>query len=200
LLSAAQIAPTLYKNDFEQATIGKVPDDVMVLDGPFSVRQVDGNKCLELAGDPIGSFAALFGPDGMIGADVSARVEAFSKGKRSPEFGIGAGGPGGYKLFAVPGQHRLELRKGEDVKAFAPFDWSAGSWTMLRVRVEPSGNQKWIIKGKAWRQGSNEPDAWMVNVEDPKPPSGKASLWGSDYSEQPIRFDDLNVIAVPQAG
>jgi hypothetical protein len=184
----------VYKNDFEQAAVGKVPDDIMVLDGMFTVRQIDGNKCLELAGDPIGSFAALFGPDGMTGADVQARIQAFPKGKRFPEFGIGSGGPGGYKLFAVPAQHRLELRKGEDVKGFAGFEWNAGSWTCMRLRVEPSCKDTWTIEAKAWRQGTGEPDAWMVRVDDPKPPSGKASVWGSDYSEQPIRFDDLTVV------
>ncbi|HSZ59024.1 MAG TPA: hypothetical protein VK797_25510 [Tepidisphaeraceae bacterium] len=200
LLSAAQISPTVYKNDFEQAQVGKVPDDILVLDGTFAVRQVDANKCLELAGDPLGSFAALFGPDGMIGADVSARIQGFPQGKRFPEFGIGAGGPGGYKLFAVPGQHRIELRKGEDVKAFASFDWSPGSWTCFRLRIEPGDKNTWAIKAKAWRQGTTEPEAWMVNAEDPKPPSGKASIWGSDYSEQPIRFDDLSVVSPSPAG
>jgi hypothetical protein len=197
-LCAAQAAPNVYRNDFEQSQIGKVPDDIMVLDGTFAVRQVAGNKCLELAGDPIGSFAALFGPDGMTGADVSARIQAFPQGKRFPEFGIGAAGPGGYKLLAVPGQHRLELRKGEDAKAFGSFDWSAGSWTCFRLRIEPGDKNSWTIRGKAWRQGTTEPDAWTVKVEDSKPPSGKASIWGSDYSEQPIRFDDLSVALVAQ--
>ena len=197
LLSAAQ-APNVYRNDFEQAQVGKVPDEIMVLDGTFAVRQIDGNKCLELAGDPIGSFAALFGPDGLIGADVSARIQAFPQGKRFPEFGIGAGGPGGYKIFAVPAQHRLELRKGEDVKAAAPFDWSPGSWTCFRLRVEPSDKRDSTIQAKAWKQGTTEPDAWMLRANDPKPPSGKASIWGSDYSEQPIRFGDLSVATVAQ--
>jgi hypothetical protein len=34
-------------------------------------------------------------------------------------------------------------------------------------------------------------------MEDTETPSaGKASLWGSDFSEQPIRFDDLSVAQV----
>jgi hypothetical protein len=50
------------------------------------------------------------------------------------------------------------------------------------------------MSGKAWTQGQNEPDKWMISATDTEAPSaGKASLWGSDFSEQPIRFDDLSV-------
>ncbi|HXE53721.1 MAG TPA: hypothetical protein VN541_11925, partial [Tepidisphaeraceae bacterium] len=88
----------VYRNDFEKAEQGKVPPDMTVLDGTFTVREVDGNKCLELAGDPLGSFGVLFGPERITAMDVKARIWAAAKGKRFPEFGIGAGDAGGYKL------------------------------------------------------------------------------------------------------
>jgi len=117
--------PVAYSNDFEKAEVGKVPDEFMVLDGPFAVRQVDGNKCLELTGDPIGAFGALFGPAGVSGSEVSARIWASPTGKRFPEFGIGANDAGGYKLMLLPGQNVVELRKGEEPLATAPFKWTA---------------------------------------------------------------------------
>ena len=57
-LIGAEASPTAYTNDFEKAEVGKVPDELMVLDGTFAVREVDGNKCLELAPDPVGSYGA----------------------------------------------------------------------------------------------------------------------------------------------
>lgn len=194
LLMGADAAPTSYTNDFEKAEVGKVPDDLMVLDGTFAVKQVEGNKCLELAPDPIGSFGALFGPDGLTAMDVKARIWSASTGKRFPEFGIGADDAGGYKLFVVPAKHIIELRKGDDPVASARFAWKDGDWTWLRLRVEPKDQKQWKISGKAWAQGHAEPNNWGISKSDSEAPSaGKASIWGSDYSEKPIRFDDLGV-------
>jgi hypothetical protein len=195
ILVLAANSPKTYTNDFEKAEVGKVPDDFMVLDGTFAVREVDGNRCLELAPDPIGSFGALFGPDGLTAMDVKARIWASSAGKRFPEFGIGADDAGGFKLFLVPSKHILELRKGDDPVASVPFDWKDGAWTWLRLRVEPKDDKRWAISGKAWAQGQAEPGDWGVSALDSEAPSaGKASIWGSDYSEKPIRFDDLSVM------
>jgi hypothetical protein len=189
--------PAPYSNDFEKSEIGKAPDDFMILDGTFAVREVDGNKCLELAGDPIGSFGALFGPDGATAMDVKARIWAAASGKRFPEFGIGADDAGGNKLFVIPASHSIELRKGDDAVASVPFTWSSGTWTLLRLRVEPK-DKTWTIQGKAWPQGQSEPQAWTITATDPEAPSaGKASIWGNAYSEQPIRFDDLAVMPIP---
>jgi hypothetical protein len=193
LLAADAPSPIAYSNDFEKAEIGKVPDEFMVLDGPFAVRQVDGNKCLELAGDPIGAFGALFGPAGITGSEVSARIWAAPTGKRFPEFGIGANDAGGYKLMLLPGQHKLELRKGDAAAGTSNFEWSPSSWTCFKLRIAQV-NQSWIVQGKAWKQGQAEPTEWPLTVHDPEAPSpGRASIWGNDYSERPIRFDDLRV-------
>lgn len=194
LLIGAEPSVSSYHNDFEKAEVGKAPEDMMILDGTFAVREVEGNKCLELAPDPVGSYGALFGPEGMTAMDVKARIWAASSGKRFPEAGIGVDDAGGYKLFLVPAKHALELRKGDDPVASVPFDWKDGQWTWLRLRVEPKGEKQWIVSGKAWANGQNEPEKWTITASDVEAPSaGKASLWGSDYSERPIRFDDLYV-------
>ena len=190
-------APKPYTNDFEKAEIGKVPEDLMILDGTFAVRELDGNKCLELAGDPIGSFGATFGPDGASTVDVKARIWAASSGKRFPEIGIGAGDAGGYKLFLIPARHVMELRRGDETAASTPFEWSSGSWNWFRLRVAKD-KTTWVVQGKVWPQGQKEPAHWMVTAPDAEaPPTGKASIWGNDFSEQPIRFDDLSVTPIP---
>ena len=84
-----------------------------------------------------------------------------------------------------------------DPVASAPFNWPDGKWTALRLRIEPKGKDAWVIEGKAWPHGQPEPAEWMLHADATEaPPSGKASVWGSDYSEQPIRFDDLSVTTV----
>ena len=186
-----------YTNNFAQAPVGKVPDDIMVLDGTFAIREVDGTKCLELAGDPIGSFGALFGPEGAAALDVKTRIWAASAGKRFPEFGIGANDVGGYKLILAPGRRVLELRKGDDTRASVPASWSSRTWTWLRLRVEPKEANTWIIDAKVWPRGQPEPREWMIRLEDHDAPApGRASLWANDFSEQPVRFTDLSVTPI----
>ncbi|HSU68159.1 MAG TPA: hypothetical protein VLJ39_14875, partial [Tepidisphaeraceae bacterium] len=181
LLAADGPGPQKYSIDFQKSEVGKAPDDFMILDGTFAVREVDGNKCLELAPDPIGNFGALFGPDALVATDVIARIWSASTGKRFPEIGIGTNDAGGYKLFVLPARHVLELRKGDDAIASAPFDWTSGSWTRLRLRVEPK-DKTWLIQGKAWPADQKEPEAWTVHFQDTDaPPAGKASIWGNDY-------------------
>src|SRR5205085_3486035 len=73
----------VYKNDFESAEVGKVPADMMVLDGGFKVVDDNGNKVLELPGAPLETFGVLFGPTEKENRTVSARVFGTSKGRRA---------------------------------------------------------------------------------------------------------------------
>ena len=185
-------APGAYLNDFEKLPVGNPPEDLLILGGTFSVVQVEGNKCLELAPDPLDIAGVLYGPAGRVTGSVSARIWGAATGKRLPEFGIGAYDAGGYKLILVPAQGILELRKGDDVQASAPVAWKPQTWTRFRLQITKLADGKFQIKGKAWPDASPEPQTWAVSVQDSEAPSaGRPSVWGMPYSGQPIRFDDL---------
>jgi len=190
---AAEVKP-LYENRFEKAEIGKVPDDMLVLEGGFAVKEEAGAKFLELPGAPLDTFGVLFGPTEGSGLAVQARVYGTLKGRRFPTFAVGLNGVGGYRLQVSPAKKLLELYKGDDVLTTAPFAWESGSWTVLRLqsRKLPDGEIK--IEGKAWKQGVAEPKEWAIGHSDKsETPSGRASLWGSPYAGTPIGFDDLVV-------
>src|SRR5205085_2029695 len=141
-----------------------------------------------------GTFGVLFGPATSATVDVQARVWSVASGKRLPEFGIGAGDAGGWKLWLVPAQHLIELRKNEDTKVTAPCDWKPGTWTHLRLRVRKSSDKTWTIEGEAWPHDAKEPQTWLLSAPDSEPPpAGRGSIWGVPLSEQPIRFDDLTL-------
>src|SRR5215212_9933321 len=91
LCSCSVIAETkvLYENDFSKAELGRVPDDFKVLEGGFLVKAEEGNKLLELPGAPLDAFTVLFGPTASSNVMVSARIQAQSKGRRFPPFGVG---------------------------------------------------------------------------------------------------------------
>jgi hypothetical protein len=189
----APSAQPLYTNDFEKASEGDPPKDVAILNGTFAVKTVDGNKLLELPGDPVDSFGVLFGPDGESHLCVQARLYGTATGKRMPEFGVGLGDSNGYKLWLMPATGQLQILKGEDVVATVPHAWKSGSWTVMKLEAK-AADGKTLVQGKAWAQGADEPKDWTIKFEDKdEAPKGRASVWGSPYSSTPIRFDDLVV-------
>ena len=60
-LSLSAQTKSLYENNFEKAEVGKVPEDFLVLDGAFVVKEETDNRFLELPGAPLDSFALQFG-------------------------------------------------------------------------------------------------------------------------------------------
>jgi hypothetical protein len=183
---------TLCENNFEKAALDQVPDDFLVLDGDFAVKQSDGNKFLELPGAPLDTFGLLFGPTTNAGVRVSARIYGTGKGRRYPAFGVGLDGPSGYKLKVSPAKNALEIYKGDESVTNVPFAWKSGTWTMFKLQIRAVSDQLWKVEGKAWPQTEPEPADWTIGLEEKTAPHpGRASLWGAPYSGTPIRFDDL---------
>ena len=189
---AAQDAKPLFENNFEQAEVGKVPEGFLVLDGDFAVKEEGGNKFLKLPGAPLDTYGVVFGPAEKTDIAVSARINGTAKGRRYPTFGVGLGGQGGYKLQVSPGKKALEIYKGEEVVATAPFEWKSGEWTKLTLQLRKAGDI-WKIEGKAW-QGAAEPAEMTVMYDEKAEPNGgRASIWGMPFATTPIQFDDLVV-------
>jgi hypothetical protein len=187
----------LFKSDFESANVGSLPEELMVLAGEFSVSDIGGNKVLELPGNPLEDFGALFGPAESDGIAVRARVFSESSKRLAPRFGVGLDGVAGYRLLVAPGQNRLQLLKDQEAVASAPLEWKSGTWTWLHLQIREVSAGKWLIEGRAWADGSSEPNEWSISFEvSETPPAGKASLWGAPYSGKPILFDDLSVISL----
>jgi len=196
----AQQAKPLYQNDFEQAALDKVPEDFLVLDGRFAVKEEGGNKFLELPGAPLDAYGVLFGPTEKEGTAVSARVFGTGKGRRYPTFAVGLNGQGtaAYRLQVSPAKKALELFKGDEVKASVPYEWQSGTWVRLRLQVRKVKDGQWRVEGKVW--ADKEPSAWLVSFDEKEQPiAGKASIWGSPYATTPIRFDDLKVASATGA-
>jgi hypothetical protein len=196
LFSFSSLAQTnsLYKNDFENEPLGKVPDDFQVLDGAFAVKEADGNKFLELPGTPLDSYTVQFGPAGRAGLSVSARIRSSSVGRRFPTFGVGLSGAAGFRLQVSPAKKQVELFKDQYLKGSASFDWKAGQWTFLTLQTRAVASGGFVIEGKAWNQDDPEPKAWMISVKDAdEPNSGRPSVFGSPFSGKPIQFDDFVV-------
>ena len=187
-------AEPLYQTNFEKTKTGEVPEDFLVLDGDFAVKQSNGNKYLELPGAPLDAFGFMFGPSARHGNEISARMFGTKKGRRYPVFGVALNGVNGYRLQVAPAKRAIELLKGSAVVAKVPFRWGGGEWLRLALRVEQTGTAEWTITGKVWPDGKKAPDKPTITHKEAKEPrNGKPSIWGSPYSGTPIRYDDIVV-------
>ena len=187
-------AQVLYTNGFDKAELNKVPDDMLVLDGGFAVKEEGGNKFLELPGAPLETFGVLFGPTEGSGLSVQARLQGSGKGRRFPTFAVGLNGVGGFKLQVSPAKKLIELVRGDEALASAPFTWESGSWTMLRLQCRKVKDGEFKLEGKAWKQGEAEPKEWQISrAEAVESPAGRPSVWGMPFAGTPVRFDDLQV-------
>lgn len=191
---AGEGGATLYSNDFEKEEAGKLPEGFLALNGDFVVKGLGTNKVLELPGAPLDSFAAQFGPAESVDVIVSARVYGTAQGRRSPTFGVGLGGAGGWRLQVSPGKKSLELFKDQELKASTAFDWKSGTWTRLRLQLRKVKDGAWRVEGKAWADGGAEPKDWLLGFDEVEQPiAGRASVLGAPFSGTPIWFDDLVV-------
>jgi hypothetical protein len=189
---AGKLAKPIYENDFTAANAGQVPEDLLVLDGGFAVKEEGGNKFLELPGAPLETFGVVFGPTETNGLAVTARIQGTGKGRRFPTFGVGLNGVGGYKLQVAPAKKIVELYRGDNVLTNAPWTWETGSWLLMRLQSRPMGDAV-RVEAKVWKQGDPEPKAWQISYLDGGAPPGRASIWGMPFAGTPLRFDDLTV-------
>jgi len=199
LISAPAAGPAkiLYQNDLSKAELGKVPDDMLVLDGGFAVQDLNGNKVLQLPGSPLDTYGVLFGPTESAGIAVAVRVHGTKKGRREPAFAVGLNGNAGYRLQVSAAKKLLELYKGDEVVAKDAFAWESDSWTQLKLQVRKVKDGEFAVEGKAWKQGAPEPEKWLVTcTEKAEPPAGRASVWGNPFAGTPIEYDDLVVTKV----
>jgi hypothetical protein len=184
----------LFEADFEKVPAGDLPDGFLVIDGGFSIKEADGNKLIELPGDPLDTFGVMFGPSQKDGLAVSARMKSATKGRRAPAFGVSLSGAGGYRLQYSGNKRALEIFKADESQTSVPFNWESGTWLRLKLQVRKLADGKWIAEGKAWKDGTAEPAEWLIKLEiGEEPPSGRPAIWGNPFSGEAIQFDDLKV-------
>lgn len=193
LLAAGK--PT-FEQDFTTAPVGDLPAEFMVLDGQFTVKEEAGNRFVELPGSPLESFGVLFGSNTASGLSVTARIQGTKAGRKFPTFAVGLNGVGGYKLRVAPAKGGVELVRGDEVKASAPFKWASGEWTRLSLAVVKKDGGV-AVEGRVWSGDAEPKEPSVAFVDDEPMPAGKAGFWGLPFSGTPIRFDDLRLVPVP---
>lgn len=187
---ARLFGPLPWAFDFEGAT---VPRHWIGAGPRFKVTELGGGKRMHKPPVTSGlSRSTVFvGPATMKGYTVEADLLATRQGRRMPDMGLINQG---YTLDLMGRHQKLQLRTwgAELVKsANAPFAIEPDTWYHAKLRVDVAG-EKGTVRGKVWKKGEPEPEAWTITLEDPiAVQEGSPGIYGDSVTD--IYYDDFTV-------
>ncbi|HAX42530.1 MAG TPA: serine/threonine protein kinase, partial [Solibacterales bacterium] len=136
----------------------------------------------------------FFGPNDLHDYTVEADMMAPERRRQLGDGGIFAQR---YGLVLFGNGQRVELQPWQpETKrtVTAKFSWQKDTWYRLKLRVEnlPGGGVR--ARGKVWKRGEPEPEAWLVERTDPLGErEGSPGIFGD--AQFGVYYDNLKVTA-----
>jgi hypothetical protein len=100
-----------------------------------------------------------------------------------------------YMLMLFGNNQELELhpwQAADEMGVKVPFEWAIDTWYHLKLRVENRNDGTTVARGKVWKRGDPEPEAWTIEKVDTIPHrQGAPGLYGDGYSD--VHFDNVRV-------
>ena len=130
----------------------------------FEIREKDGNKALVKTIDNkrLQRGTTFINRPDLKNYTVEADVMTEGNKRKMSEIGLVNQR---YLINLKGNAQSLEVSSNQElfIKA-VPFKWSANEWYHLKTRVDVAADGSGIVRGKAWKKGDPEPDAWTIEV------------------------------------
>lgn len=173
---------------------GDPPKDVFIVDGTIKIATRDGSKAIVVEPNPITDASAQLAVSAAGNASIEAKILALKRGRSTPRFGVSVHGMSGHRLIVNPAKKLLELVKGDQTLASAPYTWPSDAWLKLKLEAKKGDGTAWTITGKVWPADAAEPTEPMVKWDDKNlKGQGKCALWATPFSGEPVFFDDIKI-------
>jgi len=173
---------------------GEPPKEVFVVDGTIKIAARDGNKAIVIDPNPITDASAQLAVSAAGNASIEARILAIKRGRSTPRFGVSVHGMSGHRLIVNPAKKSLDLIKGTDTLASAPFPWTSEVWVKVKLEAKKTEGDAWTITGKAWPADAAEPAEPLIkHAEKNLKGQGKCAIWATPFSGEPLFFDDIKI-------
>jgi outer membrane protein assembly factor BamB len=130
----------------------------------FDVRDKEGSKCLvKTISNPFFQRAMVFmGTPDLKNYTVEADV--MSDGNRRKMSTVGVINQR-YRISLKGNEQVLEITSNEQLlNVIAPFHWVPNQWYHLKSRVDVAADGSGVVRGKAWKRGESEPEAWSIEA------------------------------------
>lgn len=133
----------------------------------------------------------FMGPANLSTTTIEADVRAEKKGRRQGDIGLIAGG---YTLDLQGAHQRLQVRSWASELAFSKqidFAWQPDTWYRMKLHVENGATCK--VRGKVWKRGEAEPEAWTIEYDDASGiPAGAPGIYADSSTN--LDWDNLKVV------
>ncbi|HZM03995.1 MAG TPA: PQQ-binding-like beta-propeller repeat protein [Candidatus Saccharimonadales bacterium] len=130
----------------------------------FDVREKDGSKCLvKTVDNPFFQRATVFmgAPDLK---NYSIEADVMSDGNKRKMSTVGVIDQR-YRISLKGNEQVLEITSNEELlHVIAPFHWLPNQWYHLKARVDVAADGSGVVRGKAWKRGDSEPEAWGIEA------------------------------------
>jgi hypothetical protein len=162
----------------------------------FDVREKDGSKCLvKTIDNPFFQRATVFMGSPEL-KNYTIQAEVMSEGNKRKMSTVGVINQR-YRISLKGNEQVLEITSNEELMhVIAPFHWVANEWYLLKARVDVAADGSGVIRGKAWKKGDAEPDAWTCEAPVPHANiQGSPGLFGFSPQNMRIFIDNIAVTA-----
>ncbi len=162
----------------------------------FEVREKDGTKCLTKTIDnKFFQRATVFlgAPDAK---NYTIEADVMSDGNRRKMSEVGVINQR-YAIVLKGNDQKLEVSSNfERLREAVDFKWSPNTWYHLKSRVDIAADGSGVVRGKVWKRGDPEPDAWTIEVKHKTAhQEGSPGLFGFAPQDQRVYIDNIKVNA-----
>jgi len=158
-------------------------------------RRVDGNGVMcKIKTIPLGARSqGWMGHSDLHDYTIQADVLGFERAGKLPDIGLVAQR---YTLDMMGASKKMQIRTWTPqlnrLSFEAPIEWEPNTWYTLKFHTGVEDG-KAVLKGKFWKKGEPEPEAWTVEGVDEEPNvQGSPGLFGNAKDAE-IFYDNLTV-------
>lgn len=196
------LPPLPFSQDFEGIPVGRAPGGWVNCQGKFVVEKLNGSNVLRkttVNPNPLLARANAYmslptSTDYTVESDIMGGLV----GKNLPDMGLTAQR---YTLSLSGNRQQLRLVSWDAlprIEKAMSWQWKPNVWYRMKLTTEIQSD-KAIVRGKVWPKDQEEPKAWTIEVEDPRPNrEGAPALYGSavglvENQLTPIWYDNVKV-------
>jgi outer membrane protein assembly factor BamB len=165
----------------------------------FEVRQAPGEGgsralCKTIENKLFQRGQLFFGHPGMKSYTIEADVLSEGNRRKMSEAGVINQR---YIIVLKGNSQEIEINSNQErIKVAAPFKWSANTWYRLKARVDVAENGSGVVRGKAWKKGDPEPEAWTLEAPHKHAhANGSPGLFSFAPQEMRTYHDNIRVTA-----
>jgi outer membrane protein assembly factor BamB len=160
----------------------------------FEIRDKDGNKALVKTIDNkrLQRGTVFINRANLRNYTVEADVLSEGNKRKMSEVGLVNQR---YLIVLKGNAQELEVSSNFELfKQSVPFKWTPNEWYHLKTRVDVAADGSGMVRGKAWKKGDAEPEAWTIEAPHKHAhQEGSPGLFGFTPQEQRAWIDNITV-------